>query len=75
MRHTFKFSGVTFYVYATEDEDAFGFEYAIDGKAIRSKTRTKLLGLAVRRVQLRIRRELNARNKLKARNSMPSAAG
>jgi hypothetical protein len=63
VRRIFKHRDVTSHVESDLEGDTFRFEFTIDGNTTRGKTRTKLIGLAKRRVTILINRKLLERKR------------
>jgi hypothetical protein len=63
MRQTLKHRGVTFHVEPSLREGHFDYHFTIGDKTTRGKKQAKLVGLAVRRVQLLIDVKLRVRSK------------
>jgi hypothetical protein len=63
MRRTFNHKGVDFEVWPSEEEGCWQFQFTIDEKITRGTRQAKLIGLAVRRIQIQIDGELRQRAK------------
>jgi hypothetical protein len=63
MMQTFIHRGVGFAVWPGDEEGCWRFQFTIAEKTTRGARQAKLIGLAVRRIQLQIDRELRQRGK------------
>jgi hypothetical protein len=63
MRRTFNHKGVSFVIWPSEEEGYWHYQFTIDAKTARGTRQAKLIGLAVRRIQIQIDAELRQRAK------------
>jgi hypothetical protein len=74
MKRPFNHRGVQFVVESTLEDDILAFEFQIGGKTVRGTKQTRLIGVAVRRIQVQIDRALRERAKLEAEEFRTEAA-
>jgi hypothetical protein len=74
MKRPFNHRGVHFVVESTLEEDILAFEFRIGDKTVRGTKQTRLIGLAVRRIQVQIDRALREHAKLRTEEVRAEAA-